>query len=187
MCIRDRGTKDVKLQIWDTAGQDRFRSITGTYYKGAHGIIIVYDVTDRYSFNEIEKWMGQVDKLAPENCVKILVGNKCDLNEKRVVTTDEGKSAAASYNMKYFETSAKKALNVTNVFTALAQDIQSKIFGSKVKSDKKGKAIQINDAKKDAKASKKLKSSKCCNQHICLLYTSPSPRDLSTSRMPSSA
>lgn len=71
--------KTIKLQIWDTAGQERFKTITSSYYKGAHGIIVVYDITDRESFSAIQNWMGEVEKHASDNISRILVGNKCDL------------------------------------------------------------------------------------------------------------
>ncbi|KYK67979.1 putative small GTP binding protein rab1a, partial [Toxoplasma gondii TgCatPRC2] len=97
---------------WDTAGQERFRTITSSYYRGAHGIIIVYDVTDRESFNNVKNWMMEIDKYAMEGVSKLLVGNKCDLTSKRTVTYEEGKEFADSCNMRFIETSAKNAHNV---------------------------------------------------------------------------
>ena len=78
--------KVVKLQIWDTAGQERFKTITSSYYKGAHGIIVAYDISDRESFNNVSNWMTEVEKHASDNISRILVGNKCDLDHKRVVS-----------------------------------------------------------------------------------------------------
>jgi Ras-related protein Rab-1A len=75
----DVDSKQIKLQIWDTAGQERFKTITSSYYKGAHGIIVVYDITDRESFSNIQTWMAEVEKHASDNISRILVGNKCDL------------------------------------------------------------------------------------------------------------
>ena len=83
--------KNAKLQIWDTAGQERFKTITSTYYKGSHGIILVYDITDMESFNKLGDWLIEVEKNAPNNVYKILVGNKADLNDQRVVSYDQGK------------------------------------------------------------------------------------------------
>jgi len=77
--------KTIKLQIWDTAGQERFKTITSSYYKGAHGIIVTYDITDRESFSKVSEWMSEVDKHAQENISRILVGNKKDLEDQRQV------------------------------------------------------------------------------------------------------
>ena len=82
--------KKLKLQIWDTAWQERFKTITSTYYKGAHGVIIVYDITDKDSFRSVENWIAELDKHASENVNKMLVGNKCDLEAKRQVSLIEG-------------------------------------------------------------------------------------------------
>ena len=79
----DVDSKQIKLQIWDTAGQERFKTITSSYYKGAHGIIVVYDITDRESFSNIQTWMAEVEKHASDNISRILVGNKCDLEGQR--------------------------------------------------------------------------------------------------------
>jgi Ras-related protein Rab-1A len=86
--------KTVKLQIWDTAGQERFRTITSSYYRGAHGIIIVYDITDRESFDNVKQWLNEIDRYACENVNKLLVGNKCDLEAKRQVEFEEAKVRA---------------------------------------------------------------------------------------------
>ena len=81
----------VRLQIWDTAGQERFRTITSSYYRGAHGIIIVYDITDRESFDNVKQWLNEIDRYACENVNKLLVGNKSDMDSKRQVETQEAK------------------------------------------------------------------------------------------------
>ena len=83
--------KKVKTSIWDTAGQERFKNITVSYYKGAAGVMLVYDITDLESFNKINDWMIEVEKNAPNNVYKILVGNKCDLEQERQVSYDQGK------------------------------------------------------------------------------------------------
>ena len=104
--------KKIKLQIWDTAGQERFKTITSSYYKGAHGIIITYDITDRESFSAIQNWMSEVEKYASDNISRILVGNKCDLESQRQVTFEEGQEIADHFCVRFLETSAKDSKNV---------------------------------------------------------------------------
>lgn len=123
----EQDQKTVKMQIWDTAGQERFRTITSSYYRGAHGIIIVYDVTDRDSFNDVKNWMQEIEKYAMENVNKLLVGNKCDLSNKKVVTYDEGKELADSYGIRFVETSAKNAHNVDQAFHLMAGEIKQRL------------------------------------------------------------
>lgn len=119
--------KTVKLQIWDTAGQERFRTITTTYYRGAHGIMIVYDCTDKASFNNVKYWLGEIDKYATDCVQKIIVGNKTDMVAKKVIAYDEGKDLADSLGVQFMETSAKLAHNVEQAFMAMANDIQRKV------------------------------------------------------------
>merc|ERR1712217_554895 len=105
--------KSVKLQIWDTSGQERFRAITNSYYRGAHGIIVVYDLTDRESFiNVRDVWLPQIYKHAAVDANKLLVGNKCDLSSTRVVSNEEALELAESLGIQLIETSAKHAHNV---------------------------------------------------------------------------
>eukprot|EP01036_Dinobryon_divergens_P029878 gene29878-39046_t len=119
--------KQIKLQIWDTAGQERFRTITTSYFRGAHGILLVYDVTDRNSFSNILVWVDKIEKLADVNVNKILVGNKSDVPEKRVVSFEEGEALAKTYNIQFFETSAKQNVNVEKSFLAIAVDVVNRL------------------------------------------------------------
>jgi Ras-related protein Rab-1A len=116
--------KTIKLQIWDTAGQERFRTITSSYYRGAHGIIVVFDVTDQESFNNVKQWLHEIDRYACQNVKKLLVGNKCDLVSKRAVPTEQAKEFADGLGIQYLETSAKNATNVENAFTTMAGQIR---------------------------------------------------------------
>ena len=119
--------KTIKLQIWDTAGQERFRTITSSYYRGAHGIIVVYDVTDAESFNNVKQWLHEIDRYASENVNKLLVGNKSDLASKRTVTFEQGKEFADSLGIEFVETSAKNATNVEKAFMAMSAQIKSRM------------------------------------------------------------
>ncbi|PIM99760.1 GTPase Rab1/YPT1, small G protein superfamily [Handroanthus impetiginosus] len=127
--------KTIKLQIWDTAGQERFRTITSSYYRGAHGIIIVYDVTEKESFNNVKQWLNEIDRYANDNVCKLLVGNKCDLVESKVVDTETAKAFADELGIPFLETSAKDAINVEQAFLTMAAEIKKKI-GSQPAGDK---------------------------------------------------
>jgi Ras-related protein Rab-1A len=115
--------KSVKLQIWDTAGQERFRNIISSYYRGAQGIMLVYDITDLESFQNLNSWLIEIEKNASKNVYKILVGNKCDMESERKVTVEQGKDFAAQYGMKFFETSAKESTHVSDSFIAMTREI----------------------------------------------------------------
>jgi len=116
--------KTIKLQIWDTAGQERFRTITSSYYRGAHGIIIVYDITDVESFNNVRQWLFEIDRFASEHVNKLLVGNKSDLENKRAVTTASAKEFAEGLDIPFLETSAKNSTNVEEAFLTMAAQIK---------------------------------------------------------------
>jgi len=122
--------KRIKMQIWDTAGQERFRTITTAYYRGAMGILLVYDVTDDKSFQNIRNWIRNIEQHAAENVNKILIGNKCDLVDKKVIDTSRGKALADEYKIKFMETSAKNSINVDDSFITLARDIKKRLFDS---------------------------------------------------------
>ena len=122
--------KKIKLQIWDTAGQERFRTITTSYYKGAHAILIVFDITDRESFEHVRNWMADIDKFAKEGVLRILVGNKCDLENSRQVKKEEGNEIANKYGIKYIETSAKETTNIEDLFISTAKNLLSKQVSS---------------------------------------------------------
>lgn len=113
--------KTVKLQIWDTAGQERFRTITSAYYRGADGIILVYDVTNKESFDHVEEWLSEVDRHASENTLKLLVGNKADLTEQKEVPEDTARQFADTLGIPFIETSSKTATNVDAAFLTLTR------------------------------------------------------------------
>ena len=113
----------VKVQIWDTAGEERYRSITNAYYKGAKGSLLVYDITNKKSFENVEKWISDLKANADEDISMILLGNKTDLEDKRVVSTEEGKNKAEFYNLTFMETSALNGNNIQEAFNELIMDV----------------------------------------------------------------
>ena len=115
--------KLIKIQIWDTAGQEAFQAITRTYYKGAMGALLVYDITRRDSFIHVTKWLEEVRNNSSKNIIIILIGNKKDLEDKRQVTYEEGEAFAKENGLMFLETSAKTAFNVVEVFNLSAQSI----------------------------------------------------------------
>lgn len=118
----------IKLQIWDTAGQERFRTLTASYYRGAQGIIIVYDVTDRETFDNVRTWITEIEKYSQAGVCKILVGNKCDMEDRRQVTFEEGKEFAAQFGMPFLETSAKATQRVEEAFDTMTKEIKEKMM-----------------------------------------------------------
>ncbi|KAF2541318.1 hypothetical protein F2Q68_00032907 [Brassica cretica] len=119
--------KTVKLQIWDTAGQERFRTITSSYYRGAHGIIIVYDCTEMESFNNVKQWLSEIDRYANDSVCKLLIGNKNDMVESKVVSTETGKALADELGIPFLETSAKDSINVEQAFLTIAGEIKKRL------------------------------------------------------------
>ena len=115
--------KNVKLQIWDTAGQDRFRAITKNYYKSANGIILIYDVTSLVTYENVKAWISQIREEAPPNVVIFIAGNKIDMEEERKVNTEDGKRLADEYGFPFYETSAKEDININETFEDLVESI----------------------------------------------------------------
>jgi len=116
--------KKIKLQIWDTAGQERFRTITTAYYRGAMGIMLVYDITNEKSFDNIKNWIRNIEEHASADVEKMILGNKCDMNDRRQVSKERGEQLAIEYGIKFMETSAKASINVEDAFFTLARDIK---------------------------------------------------------------
>jgi len=163
--------RQIKLQIWDTAGQESFRSITRSYYRGAAGALLVYDISRRDTFAHLSRWLQEARQNGNENMTIMLIGNKCDLEHRRQVSPDEGKKFADDNGLMFLETSAKTAHNVEEAFLKPAQEIYLKIqkgiydvsneqYGIKV-----GIASQssTNTATVNPAGNKQKSSSSCCN------------------------
>ncbi|XP_031574265.1 GTP-binding protein ypt2-like [Actinia tenebrosa] len=120
----ERNNKKIKLQIWDTAGQERFRTATASYYRGARGVLLVYDITKRESFHNIIFWYSEMVRHCVTDSVKaIVIGNKCHLNCDREVSSVEGKQLAENIGLPFYETSSVKNINVTECFDELVDSI----------------------------------------------------------------
>ena len=111
------GDKRVKIQLWDTAGTERFQTLTQAYYKGSSLVLLVYDVTSRTSFDAVQNWMDRIDNHARKDVLKVLVANKIDSTERREVSEKEGKDLSKLYDIAHFEISAKTGENVIRMFT----------------------------------------------------------------------
>ncbi|KAG6495009.1 hypothetical protein ZIOFF_042799 [Zingiber officinale] len=132
----------VSLQ-WDTAGQERFRTITSSYYRGAHGIIVVYDVTDQESFNNVKTWLNEIDRYASDNVNKLLVGNKSDLTANKVVSYEIAKAFADEIGIPFVETSAKNATNVEQAFMAMTTAIKNRMASQPAGNNARPPTVQI--------------------------------------------
>ncbi|KPU78319.1 uncharacterized protein Dana_GF10277, isoform C [Drosophila ananassae] len=120
------GTR-VKLQIWDTAGQERFRSVTHAYYRDAHALLLLYDVTNKTTYDNIRAWLGEIREYAQEDVVIVLIGNKADCSgSERQVKREDGERLGREHNVPFMETSAKTGLNVELAFTAVARQLKSR-------------------------------------------------------------
>ena len=142
----DIDEKKIKMQIWDTAGQERFKNIIASYYRGAHGILLIYDVTDKDSFKNLSNWLIEIEKNASKNVLKVLIGNKADLEDKRVITYNQGKDFADAYGLKFIETSAKKNMNVNEAFETLGRELMKASSDKKINNQKENKTISVSKA-----------------------------------------
>jgi len=120
-------SRQIKLQIWDTAGQESFRSITRSYYRGAAGALLVYDITRRETFNHLTRWLEEARQNSNSNMAIMLIGNKSDLEHRRAVSTKEGEQFAQENGLIFLETSAKTAANVEEAFIKTAEKIYDNI------------------------------------------------------------
>ncbi len=149
---------DVKVQIWDTAGQEKYRSITSSYYKGAQGCLLVYDITKKKSFDNIDKWYSELKSNSDEKIYTMLLGNKSDLEENREVSIEEAEKKAKNFNIAFMETSAYNGNNINKAFNELINNVYQNnkhAFNQEIKvilKDKGGEIPQENNEenKKDS-------------------------------------
>jgi len=162
--------KTIKMQIWDTAGQESFRSITRSYYRGSIGALLVYDVTRRETFEGLTKWLEETRNYANDKTLIILIGNKTDLADKREVSTEEGEKFAKQNGIFFMETSAKTAFNVETAFHKTAEEILERIQKGEIDPTNESNGIKMGPQAaasivKDLKltnAKKQKANKKCC-------------------------
>ena len=158
---------NIKVQIWDTAGQERYKSITNAYYKGAKGAFVVYDISKKETFDNINKWIEELKNNGDSDVCILLIGNKCDLEDERQVTQDDALKKAEQFDIAFLETSALQAVNIEKAFNNMIEQISKKInIGN---DDEKNNKIQENGITLNAnehldKGNNAKKKKKCCSK-----------------------
>ena len=146
----------IKMQIWDTAGHEKFRTITTSYYKSAQAIIILYDITQKSSFEHIRNWITEIDKFGKQGVLKVIVGNKLDLENNRKISKEDAENLALKYGVKLWEVSAKDNTNIEEMFVDTIRTLLEK--NSKIISESSSMGNNI----KLSKNIKNKKNKKCC-------------------------
>ena len=155
--INDR---NVRIQIWDTAGQEAYRSITRSYYKSSTCAFIVYDITEKKTFYDVTTWLQDCRDMCYKNILIYLIGNKSDLEEKRQVTQEEGRQFAEENNLVFFETSALNGNNIEEIFVESATELVKKLEAGELKDDFNNSGIKVFNYNKESEGTKKKKG--CC-------------------------
>ncbi|KAI0492715.1 ras-related protein RABA5c [Dendrobium catenatum] len=136
--------REVKAQIWDTAGQERFRAVTSAYYRGAVGALVVYDISRSSTFESVQRWLQELNTHSDTTIAKMLVGNKCDLEDIRAVSVEEGKSLAEAEGLFFIETSALDSTNVKAAFEIVIKEIYNNISRKSLNSDSYKGELSLN-------------------------------------------
>ncbi|KAM6564816.1 hypothetical protein CsatB_024814 [Cannabis sativa] len=164
--VVDIDGKEIKAQIWDTAGQERFRAVTSAYYRGAVGALVVYDITRKSTFESVKRWLDELTTHCDTTVARMLVGNKCDLENLRDVSVDEAKSFAEEEGLFFMETSALESTNVQQAFETVIKDIYNNISRKMLNSDSYKKAeLSVNRVtlvKDGSDKQNKFNLSSCC-------------------------
>ena len=150
--------RKIKAQIWDTAGQERYKAITRAYYKGAKGAFIVYDITRKETFDDVDKWRNELISSCNQEITVMLIGNKCDLEDQREISKEQGEEKAKSFGFSFLETSALSGENLEKGFQMLIEEIYQKYKVEQSKSDE----INLNSGAEEIKIGKMAKKKKCC-------------------------
>ena len=149
----------IKAQIWDTAGQEKYKAITGAYYKGSKGAFVVYDITRKETFDSIDKWINDLKMSGDPKLIIIIIGNKCDLEDKREVLKEQGEEKAKSFGCAFLETSALSGDNIDKGFEMMISEIFKKYGNDSNEDDELGSVEKGEDIKLDKKENQK---KSCC-------------------------
>ena len=152
----------IKAQIWDTAGQEKYKAITGAYYKGSKGALVVYDITQKKTFENIEKWVNDLKAAGDPKITIILIGNKNDLDNKRQVSKDQGEEKARSFGCAFLETSAYSGDNIDKAFNLMVKEIYEKFSNDSTGEDELAPGSNGEDVKLDKVNDKNIKKKSCC-------------------------
>ena len=154
----------IKAQIWDTAGQEKYKAITGAYYKGSKGALVVYDITQKKTFENIEKWINDLKAAGDPKITIILIGNKNDLDDKRQVSKDQGEEKARSFGCAFLETSAYSGDNIDKAFNLMVKEIYEKFSNDSTGEDElaPGSNGDGRDVKLDKVNDNNIKKKSCC-------------------------
>ncbi|KAK2413986.1 Ras-related protein RABA5b [Trifolium repens] len=157
--------KEIKAQIWDTAGQERFRAVTSAYYRGAFGALVVYDISRRGTFDSIKRWLDELTTQNDSTVARMLVGNKCDLENIREVSIEEGKALAEEEGLFFMETSALDSTNVQTAFEIVIREIYNNISRKVLNSDSYKAELSVNRVSlvNGAGSKKNLLNFSCCS------------------------
>ena len=155
--------RNIRVQIWDTAGQEAFRSITRSYYKSSTCAFIVYDITNKKSFSNVVSWLNECREMCFRDILICLVGNKIDLENKRVVSKDEGQKFAEDNGLLFFETSAQDGTNIEKMFTEATTNIVNRVESGKIQLDTQNTGIKIGKyPNKEVEQALEKKKKGCC-------------------------
>ena len=158
--ILEIDNKKVKAQIWDTAGQERYKSITSAYYKGAKGAFIVYDITNKSTFESVDKWIKDLNSYGDKNLTMLLIGNKSDLEDKRIINKEEGEEKAKSFELGFIETSAYNGDNIDQAFDIMLKEVLKRY---KVDNDINNEELEAGNGNNIELVKKnETKKKKCC-------------------------
>ena len=152
----------IKAQIWDTAGQEKYKAITGAYYKGSKGALVVYDITQKKTFENIEKWVNDLKVAGDPKITIILIGNKSDLEDKRQVLKDQGEEKARSFGCAFLETSAYSGDNIEKAFNLMIKEIYEKFSSDSTGEGELDSGTKGEDLKLDKTDEKNIKKKSCC-------------------------